>query len=112
MVYIDEPHIPTVDKLKVAWDIVFRSEASMIKLFFSNLLLYILVFAVMFVIMIGLGLISAFVTNSPAVILTLFIISGLLALIVTVWISYLIVGSRSEERRVGKEYLDHSKYKR
>lgn len=109
MVYIDEPHIPTMDKLKVAWDIVFRSEASMIKLFFSNLLLYILVFAVMFVIMIGLGLISAFVTNSPAVILTLFIISGLLALIVTVWISYLIVGSIVAYYFAGRESLDRMK---
>ena len=28
MVYIDEPMIPTVDKLKVAWDVTFKSEGA------------------------------------------------------------------------------------
>ena len=68
MVYIDEPMIPTVDKLKVAWDVTFKSEASMLKLFFSNLIMYILMTAAIFIIFIGVGLIGAFLIDAPAMI--------------------------------------------
>ena len=58
--YIDEPMIPTVDKLKAAWDVTFKSEASMLKLFFSNLIMYILMTATfsLYLLVVGLTALS------------------------------------------------------
>ena len=93
MVYIDEPMIPTVDKLKVAWDVTFKSEASMLKLFFSNLIMYILMTAAIFIILIGVGLIGAFLIDAPAMIGVLAIIGMVISIIIMMYIVYLIVGS-------------------
>lgn len=106
MVYIDEPKIPTVDKLKVAWNVTFTSDASMVKLFFSNLLMYILIIGVMFVAMIAMVTASAFLMNSPAIIFVVAILGTLIAIIVTIYISYLIVGSIVAYYFVGRESLD------
>lgn len=107
MVYIDEPKIPTVDKLKVAWNVAFSSDASMVKLFFSNLLLYILMTAVMFLAMIAIILASVFLMDSPAMIFVIAILITLIATIVSIYISYLIVGSIVAYYFVGRESLDH-----
>ena len=106
MVYIDEPKIPTVDKLKVAWNVVFSSEASMVKLFFSHLVLYILMTVIIIAVMIGMAAASAFLVNSPAV-LTVVIITGvLISTAVSIWIIYLIMGSIVAYYFTGRESLD------
>ena len=106
MVYIDEPKIPTVDKLKVAWNVTFNSDASMVKLFFSNLLMYILMTAVMFIAMIGIVLASVFLMDSPVMIAVVAILGTLIATIVSIYISYLIIGSIVAYYFVGRESLD------
>lgn len=106
MVYIDEPMIPTVDKLKVAWDVTFKSEASMLKLFFSNLIMYILMTAAIFIIFIGVGLIGAFLIDAPAMIGVLAIIGMVISIIIMMYIVYLIVGSIVAYYFVGRDSLD------
>lgn len=106
MVYIDEPQIPTVDKLKVAWDVAFRSEASMVKLFFSNLLLYIIMTAAIFILFGGIGILALFMTDSPGLIIVLGITGFILALLISIYISYLIVGSIVAYYFVGRDSLD------
>lgn len=106
MAYIDEPKIPTVDKLKVAWNVTFNSEASMIKLFFSNLLLYILMTAAIFIIMIAVITASVFLIDSPVMISVIAILGILVAAAVSIYISYLIVGSIVAYYFVGRESLD------
>lgn len=106
MVYIDEPQIPTVDKLKVAWNVAFRSEASMVKLFFSNLLLYILMTVVMIVLFAGVGILGFFMADSPGLIISLGIIVFILALVISIYISYLIIGSIVAYYFVGRDSLD------
>lgn len=106
MVYIDEPMIPTVDKLKVAWDVTFKSEASMLKLFFSNLIMYILMTAAIFIIFIGVGLIGAFLIDAPAMIGVLAIIGMVISIIIMMYIVYLSVGSIVAYYFVGRDSLD------
>lgn len=106
MVYIDEPKIPTMDKLKVAWNVTFSSDASMVKLFFSNLLMYILMTAVMFVAMIAIVIASVFLIDSPAIIAVIAILATLIATVVSIYISYLVIGSIVAYYFVGRESLD------
>lgn len=106
MVYIDEPKIPTVDKLKIAWNVLFNSDASMVKLFFSSLLLYILMTVIMFAVMISIAVASVFLMDSPAL-LTVVVITGMIiSIIVSIWITYLIIGSIAAYYFVGRESLD------
>lgn len=106
MVYIDEPKIPTMDKLKVAWNVTFSSDASMVKLFFSNLLMYILMTAVMFVAMIAIVIASVFLIDSPAIIAVIAILATLIATVVSIYISYLVIGSIVAYYFVGRESLN------
>lgn len=109
MVYIDEPLIPTTDKLKIAWDILFKSRASMVKLFFSNLILYILMTIVIFVVIIGAGILISFTavqTNMPSLAFVLGIGVFLLVFLVSIYVSYLIIGSIVAYYFVGRDSLD------
>ncbi|CEA03211.1 hypothetical protein BN1048_02004 [Jeotgalicoccus saudimassiliensis] len=106
MVYIDEPKIPTVDKLKVAWDVVFKADTSMVKLFFSQLILYILLSVVMFAVMIVVGVVSMMIGEFTALIPVLFITGMIISIVVSIWITYLIVGSIVAYYFVGRDSLD------
>lgn len=106
MVYIDEPQTPTVDKLKIAWDVCFRSGASMVKLFFSHLILYILMTLAMFILFGGAGFASLFITESPALIAVLVITGFILTVLITLYISYLVVGSLVAYYFTGRDLLD------
>lgn len=46
MAYIDQPLIPTTDKFKVAWDVMFRGGERIWKLLFSNFLLWLIPLAI------------------------------------------------------------------
>lgn len=106
MVYIDEPKIPTTDKLKIAWDVCFRSGASMVKLFFSNLILYILMTAAMFILFGGAGFVSLFFIDSPAFIAMISIAGFILTMFITIYISYLVIGSIVAYYFTGRDLLD------
>ncbi|CAD2080105.1 hypothetical protein GCM10007275_17930 [Jeotgalicoccus coquinae] len=107
MVYIDQPKIPTVDKLKIGWDVLFKSDASMVKLFFSNLILYILLTVVMFGIMIVAVILSMFLGDIQALIPVIFIVAMIISVIASIWITYLIIGSIVAYYFVGRDSLDN-----
>lgn len=109
MVYIDEPLIPTMDKLKIAWDILFKSSASMVKLFFSNLILYIVMMIVMFAVIFGLAFLVSFTavqTDIPGLSAILGFVVLLITFVIGVYVSYLILGSIVAYYFVGRESLD------
>ena len=108
MVYIDEPRIPTMDKFKIAWNIAFKSRASMVKLFFSNLLYYIGMIILIFVIIIGFSLLAAFAVGGeqPFIMFILMFLMFIILIALSVWIYYRIVGSIVAYYFVGRASLD------
>lgn len=52
MAYIDQPLIPTFDKLKIGWNVMFSAGGSLIRLIMSNFLLLLLP-TVLYVVMVG-----------------------------------------------------------
>ena len=108
MVYIDEPRIPTMDKFKIAWNIAFKSRASMVKLFFSNLLYYIGMIILIFVIIIGFSLLAAFTVSGdqPFIMFILMFLMFIILIALSVWIYYRIVGSIVAYYFVGRASLD------
>src|SRR5690625_6564137 len=60
LVFVDQPHIPTFDKFSIAFKVMFQAGQSLVRLFFSNVLLLAGVTILYFVLMLVVGLLIGF----------------------------------------------------
>jgi hypothetical protein len=90
--FVDQPLIPTMDKFKIAWDVMFKSGESIWRLFFSNVFLAIGVSILYFVIVI-VGVILGVVMDSPGALITIFILGTIVFLLSYIYIAYIMIGS-------------------
>lgn len=95
MVYIDQPLIPTLDKLKIAWDVMFRAGGSLLKLLFSNVVLFVIPLVVYFIVIVAGVLIAALFNSNTAGLLFMIMIFGstLLLVVACAIVMYFMTGS-------------------
>lgn len=105
LTYTDQPMIPTMDKFKIAWDVMFKSGESILRLFFSNVLLSIGLFVLYFVIMIGSVFIGIMI-DSPGTMIALLIAGAIVFFITYIYTTYVIVGSVVAFYFTGRDKLD------
>ncbi|MBY8909381.1 hypothetical protein K6L05_06190 [Salinicoccus roseus] len=104
MVYIDQPFIPTTDKFKIAWDVMFHSGERIWKLIFSNFLLLLMPLAVHLVFIVPAILLGIFVDGLAFPIL---MVAGVLIAVVAYAAAiYFMVGSITAYYFKGRSTLD------
>lgn len=96
MVYIDQPVIPTLDKLKIAWDVMFRAGGGLIRLIISNFLL-LLIPSVLYIVLIGAAVGISLMAGSSESLGILLIILTVVAFLLTIaafcYVMYYMTGS-------------------
>lgn len=96
MVYIDQPVIPTLDKLKIAWDVMFRAGGGLIRLIISNFLL-LLIPSVLYIVLIGAAVGISFMAGTSESLGILLIILTVVAFLLTIaafcYVMYYMTGS-------------------
>lgn len=96
MVYIDQPMIPTLDKLKIAWDVMFKAGGGLVRLIISNFLLLLLP-TVLYVVLIGVIAALAIMIGDEQALGVLMIISIPIAFIIIIaafcYVMYYMTGS-------------------
>lgn len=105
LAFVDEPLIPTLDKFKVAWDVMFKSGESIWRLFISNVLFIAGIGILYFVIILG-ALLIGLVADSPGMFVFFGILGSILLLILYIYVGYIIVGSVVAFYFMGRETLD------
>ncbi|MEZ2458193.1 hypothetical protein ACBR55_06325 [Salinicoccus roseus] len=104
MVYIDQPFIPTTDKFKIAWDVMFHSGERIWKLIFSNFLLLLMPLAVHLVFIVPAILLGIFMDGLAFPIL---MVAGVLIAVVAYAAAiYFMVGSITAYYFKGRSTLD------
>lgn len=109
LVYVDQPHIPTVDKFSIAFKVMFQAGQSLMKLFFSNVLLLAGVTILYFVFLIVGGILVGFLISAMdnGLMTGLIVaITALLFLIIYIYVMYLMVGSIVAFYYKGRDVLD------
>lgn len=110
LVFVDQPHIPTMDKFSIAFKVMFQAGQSLVKLFFSNVLLLAGVTVLYFVLLIVGGLLGALMMNvvENGFIFTLvMIIATIIFLIIYIYVMYLMLGSIVSYYFKGRDTLDN-----
>lgn len=105
LAFIDQPHIPTLNKFKIAWDVMFRAKESVVKLFFSNIFLIIGIIALYFILALIGALVAIFI-DSPTLFVVLMIISFIIFILAYIYVIYLWVGSVVAYYFSGRQTLD------
>lgn len=109
LVFVDQPHIPTFDKFSIAFKVMFQAGQSLVRLFFSNVLLLAGVTILYFVLMLVVGLLIGFLAaamDSPFLIVLILAVMGVLSLIFYIYVMYLMVGSIVAFYYKGRNVLD------
>jgi len=109
LVYVDQPHIPTVDKFSIAFKVMFQAGQSLMRLFFSNVLLLGGVTILYFVFMLVGGILIGFMASamdSGLIIGLIVAITALLFFILYIYVMYLMVGSIVAFYYKGRDILD------
>ena len=114
MVYIDQPLIPTMDKLKIAWDVMFRAGGSLLKLLFSNVVLFVIPLAVYFIVIVtGVLIVVLFNNNAAGLLFSVLMIgSALLLVIVYAIVMYFMTGSVVAYYFICRDELDRRQAER
>ncbi|WP_052254820.1 hypothetical protein [Salinicoccus sp. YB14-2] len=109
LVFVDQPRIPTMDKFSIAFKVMFQAGQSLLKLFFSNVLLLAGVTIMYFVLIIAGALLIAFLLSafdSVFLIVLAVVIPTLIFLILYIYVMYLMVGSIVAYYYNGRKVLD------
>lgn len=109
LVFVDQPHIPTFDKFSIAFKVMFQAGQSLMRLFFSNVLLLAGVTILYFILMLVVGLLIGFLAaamDSPFLIVIILVVTGVLFLIFYIYVMYLMVGSIVAFYYKGRNVLD------
>lgn len=109
LVYVDQPHIPTVDKFSIAFKVMFQAGQSLMKLFFSNVLLLAGVTIMYFVLLIVGAIVIGFLLSAMdngLIIVLIVAITALLFFIFYIYVMYLMVGSIVAFYYKGRDVLD------
>ena len=104
MAYVDQPLIPTTDKFKVAWDVMFRSGERIWKLLFSNFLLWLIPLAIYLIFIMAAIMLGIFVNEFAFPILM--VTGALLMVAVYAVVMYFMVGSITAYYFKGRDTLD------
>ncbi|WP_411842691.1 hypothetical protein [Salinicoccus sp. HZC-1] len=96
MVYIDQPLIATTDKMKIAWDVMFKAGGGLVRLIISNFLL-LLIPSILYVVLIGAIIGISFMvgaSQTPGIIMILLVaVSALLTIAAFCYVMYYMAGS-------------------
>ncbi|MCG1009839.1 hypothetical protein J4760_07375 [Salinicoccus sp. ID82-1] len=104
MAYIDEPLTPTTEKFQMAWDVMFRSGESVMKLIFSNLILWVVPIIVYALFIIAAVLLGGFFAETAFIVL---LSAGVLFMLIAYLIvMYFMVGSITAYYFKGRDRLD------
>ncbi|SDL05747.1 hypothetical protein [Lacicoccus qingdaonensis] len=109
LVFVDQPHIPTMDKFSIAFKVMFQAGQSLVKLFFSNVLLLAGVTILYFVLIIGGALLIGFLLSafdSVVLVVLAVVIPTLIFLVLYIYVMYLMVGSIVSFYYKGRKVLD------
>lgn len=109
LVFVDQPHIPTFDKFTIAFKVMFQAGQSLMKLFFSNVLLLAGVTIFYFVLMLVGGLLIGFLISAfenVFLVVLAVLIPTLIFFIVYIYVMYLMVGSIVAFYYKGRNVLD------
>lgn len=109
LAFIDQPHIPTMDKFSIAFKVMFQAGQSLMKLFFSNVLLLAGVTILYFVLLIGGALVGALlmdVTGNGIILALVMITAAVILLVVYIYVMYLMLGSIVAFYYNGRDILD------
>lgn len=96
MVYIDQPRIPTLDKLKIAWDVMFRAGGGLIRLMISNFLLLLVptvLYVVLIAVIVGIGILAGQSQSLGVIMIILVAVSFLLTIAAFCYVMYYMTGS-------------------
>lgn len=104
MAYVDQPLIPTTDKFKVAWEVMFRSGERVWKLLFSNFLLWLIPLAIYLIFIMAAIILAIFVNEFAFPILM--VAGALLMVAVYAVVLYFMVGSITAYYFKGRSTLD------
>lgn len=96
MVYIDQPLIATMDKMKIAWDVMFKAGGGLVRLIISNFLL-LLIPSVLYVVLIGaiigIGFVVGASQTAGIIMILLVAVSALLTIAAFCYVMYYMAGS-------------------
>ena len=109
LVYVDQPHIPTFDKFTIAFKVMFQAGQSLVKLFFSNILLMIGVTVLYIIGIIAAALLGSLVlgaTDSGILFALILIAAGLAIFAVYIYVMYVMLGSVVAFYFKGRNELD------
>jgi hypothetical protein len=109
LVYVDQPHIPTFDKFTIAFKVMFQAGQSLMKLFFSNVLLLIGVMVLQVIAVISAALIGSLAlgaADSGVLFVLMLLAAGFIILAVYIYVMYVIVGSIVAYYFEGRHELD------
>lgn len=108
MAYVDQPLIPTTDKFKVAWEVMFRSGERVWKLLFSNFLLWLIPLAIYLIFIMAAIILAIFVNEFAFPILM--VAGALLMVAVYAVVLYFMVGSITAYYFMGRGTLDRKQW--
>lgn len=109
LVFVDQPHIPTFDKFTIAFKVMFQAGQSLVKLFFSNVLMLIGVTVLQIIAVISAALIGSLMlgaADSGVLFVLTLLAAGFIILAVHIYVMYVIVGSVVAYYFEGRHELD------
>ncbi|MFC3418906.1 hypothetical protein ACFOLA_05395 [Salinicoccus hispanicus] len=105
MAYIDEPLTPTTEKFQMAWDVMFRSGESILRLIFSNLILWIVPIIIYALFIGGAALLGSYFAETAFIVM---LAAGVIFMMIAYFIvMYFMVGSITAYYFKGRNHLDH-----
>ncbi|WP_017549666.1 hypothetical protein [Salinicoccus carnicancri] len=96
MAYIDQPMIATLDKFRIAWDVMFKAGGGLIRLIVSNFLLMLLPTVLYVLMFVGIAIFAIAVDNEQTLGYMMIILVPLAALIIIAlfcYVMYYMTGS-------------------